>query len=315
MKTSTAGLIAVAVIAIALIGFTQARHSGKPVAQADSPADVVANGKMKTRIAGGVRSSAKPGRPVALPTDLDTIDGRDFVDALPQLEQRARGGDMDAARVLFRRLQECVGYRPESDAEIREAVDQWYEQQLETRKRFPDLSTEFVVTEQKRQQELDRRLASRERCAALTPAQIGRRLDWAQWMVEHGDRHSIIAFAGVGQWEIDANERIRYAEQLARFAELEQAQLDRFVEACDIEVLNRLAFSRSTWTPLFAEDDAQAYQYAWAITLADPSKKANLAYSMSKLEDGKLTADQVAQAKVAGQALYERACRKATGSG
>jgi len=314
MKSSARVFVLVAAIAMAFIGFTQARYSGKPAAQTDSSADVAANGKTKPRVADVVSPRPKPASSVALPADLDTIDGRDFVAALPDLEQRARDGDMDAARLLFRRLQECVGSQPASDAEIREDVDQWYERRRQMQEDFPDQPPELIVTEQKRLEELNRRLALRERCTALTSAQVGRRLDWAQWMVEHGDRSSTIAFAGVGQWEIDAVEHIRYAEQLARFAEIEHAQLDRFVEACDVEVLERLAFSRSIWTPLFAEDDAQAYQFAWAITLADPSRKANLAYSMSQLEDKKLTAEQVAQAKAAGQALYDRACRKATGS-
>jgi hypothetical protein len=104
------------------------------------------------------------------PDELWKLDGEDFLDALPELERRARGGDMDALRVIYRRLTGCVGYQPRTDAQIRARAEEDYARsadiERDARARDPDWELPpGIPSAEERREEHCARASTGERCA------------------------------------------------------------------------------------------------------------------------------------------------------
>ncbi|MEP7043030.1 MAG: hypothetical protein ABI843_08195 [Dokdonella sp.] len=228
---------------------------------------------------------------------------------MPELDQRARGGDAKATRLLFDRLQECVAYQREDDAEIRTRVDASYEQARLMQQKYPHFDIGHPLDDSWRNAEFSRGVDLRERCGALSRGQIVTRFDWAALALSQHDRTMTIALAGIGHLNVVGIERVRYADRLAEIGEREAGELGRLAEAGDLDAMARGALMHAAdFISPVPNDPFQGYVYAYAWTLANGSTE-QMNHLMDGLALGPLSAEQVVRARALGQALYQRCCR------
>lgn len=302
------GIIAVAFVLALALGYRLAQRS-VPVPPPATPV-VVDGGSIRDR-------SSSVARPAAtLPTNIKDLDGRAFIDALPEVERRARNGDATATHLLFERLQTCARFDDRGELKIREQVDGEFQHQLEIQQRIssehPEWKPEpqFVIDEDWHQRVLQQRLAQRERCLALTPDQVEGRFAWVRLALQRHDRGMIVAVSGVGQFSTEGAELVRNADQIAALRELERTELARLVESGDSEAIAGAAYAYSEEGNLLPRDLVQSYAHAYAWSRANAGEDTRgMSTLMSALASRSLTPQQVEQARTEGERLYQHCCR------
>jgi hypothetical protein len=310
-------LVALSLLAVATIGYRRGQHaapraSGPMPAAADMPRP-----NDKVRHENPAPAFARP-HSVALPDQLDDLDGLEFIAAMPELERRARGGDETPTRLLVDRLQGCASYRAEDEADIRQRIDENYQHQLDIQRNFPSPpDARFLITEEWRTKQLKYAFDRRDRCAVLTPKQMGSRFDWAMLGLSRHDRGAILAFSAPGSLSTDNVERVRYSDRIAALADQERVELNRLVEAGDREAMQRAARAYSNQGFGIVDADLQqAYAIAYALSLAEAGEdKMGISRLMQNLASRQLTPQQVDEARALGQALFGRCCQPGTASG
>jgi hypothetical protein len=253
--------------------------------------------------------------PKMLPSNLHELDGKDFIAALPDLQQRARAGDVEATKVLFERLQGCSAYMVRSDTDIRKAVDNQFQRQRDIQRRIRERKPDFpldpawdvggVAYQQALQRDFDRR----DRCTSLTRQQIESRLEVAKLAIQRGDRAMVIALGGIGQFSVEDAELVRHADALIELRAIEIAALDRLIDAGDIDALSRAAYGYSNDSSLLPNDLIQAYTHAYAWLQADSGGDPwGMQRFLDGLVKGGLSAQQIDEARARGEAIYRRCC-------
>jgi hypothetical protein len=252
----------------------------------------------------------------ALPSDLWSLDGEEFVAKIPALEKRARAGNLAAAHVLVSRLQTCSAYRHRDEDDIRRDVDERYAQQLDMQKQIEahgPADPKFRIDEKWRDDLLRTQLDERDRCEALTPADLDRRFDWAALALSHHDRDTTLRLASFGGVSPDANERVREPDRLADLKRQLVAELDRLAESGDAEAMSREAyiFANPTSTVIDVPDPGRGYAIAYALSLASGGNEEAARSSSSTMSWAakSLTPEAIDQARREGEALYDRCCR------
>jgi hypothetical protein len=302
-----AGAIAfvLALVVVAVLGY---RHG-----EAAGTTRIASSAAAKKPIARPLRNAATED---ALPSDLWSLDGSEFVAKMPALEKRARGGDLAATHVLVSRLQTCSTYRHRDEDDIRRDVDAQYEQQLGVQKQIEahgPVDPKFRIDEKWRDDLLRTYLDERDRCEALTPADLDRRVDWASLALARHDRDTTLRLAAFGTLAPDASERVREPDRLADLQRQLVTELDRLVDAGDVEAMSREAylFRNPTSTVIDVPDPVRSYAIGYAMSLAaggndDAAKGA--ASTMSEAAKS-LSPEAVEQARREGEALYARCCQ------
>jgi len=316
MKRSTvavAVLIVVSLLAVAAIGYRPGRQSPRRIDPQPTAASPESAAQALRAKAGSPVSRAVP---AVLPAELDELDGHDFVTAMPELVRRARGGDAGATRLLVSRLQECLSYQAETDEAITQRVDAEYRHQRELQEKYPpsgDLAR-YAWTEETHRSLLKGGFDRRDRCTSLTARQIGSRLEWADLALRRHDRQAVIDFARFGGLVFSGPERVRYADRLGDLATLERTELDRLAGAGDVNALLAGASAYSMQNEsLLSVDPMRAYVYGYAWSLAQNSEaKGGLDPTMAGLA-GRLSPQEVEEARSRGQALHDRCCGNAGG--
>ena len=254
--------------------------------------------------------AASPAPKMALPADIAELDGAEFVAAMPELERRARAGDESATRLLLRRLQDCVVYFPRPEEDVRREIDEQYERQLAIQKQYPSTDPRFVIDEGWRTARLKAASDARERCSRLTSRQIGSRFDWASLALSRHDRDAIVKEVLPQSFFPTDPERFRYADKLIALAQQESIELNRLVEAGDLDAMTSAAniYSREDFGRFGAADLPRAYAIAYAVSLAQDSDHQSQVEQVMKTIGPRLSAQQMDEARRLGQALYDRCC-------
>lgn len=212
---------------------------------------------------------------VALPDDLDTLDGKAFVDAVPALERLARSGREDALRVLFQKLHGCDDYRARSDESIRTFAQERYLHQVEMNKhgtRCPGGADFECAPEAWRDQLILYATEQRDRCALVTPRMLDNRLELARLALARGERSIVLMLATESGFLQKQPERMRNAHQLVALRRGLTEAVQRLVAACDREVMQRAAFGLDRQSPILALDPAAAIAYATAYVASSPDQ-------------------------------------------
>jgi hypothetical protein len=266
--------------------------------------------------------------PRPAPADLTILNGKEFVYAMPSLETLARGGNLEAARVLYQRLRSCVGFEDSPDEAIRERENANYQQQLGISRRIrsehPDRPENPVFSEASMRQTHERALKAafdqRDLCTALTSQQIERYLDWVRFALERHDRQTILDATTPNDIGLRGTERVRNAERLTEIAEIERNELNNLISAGDLTALERAAYAYgSDSTGLLRRDPELAYMYAYALSLIEDTRNdlRQISAMMESLASGRplhppLSAQQIDTARARGLALFQRCCAKGT---
>ena len=171
----------------------------------------------------------------------------------------------------------------------------------------------FRIDEKWRDDLLRTYLDERDRCEALTPADLDRRYDWASLALARHDRDTTLRLASFGSLAPNASERVREPDRLADLQRQLVTELDRLVDAGDVEAMSREAylFRNPTSTVIDVPDPVRSYAIGYAMSLAaggndDAAKGA--ASTMSEAAKS-LSPEAVEQARREGEALYARCCR------
>ncbi|MEO8012322.1 MAG: hypothetical protein ABI650_11805 [Dokdonella sp.] len=212
---------------------------------------------------------------VVLPDDLDTLDGKAFVDAVPALERLARGGRKDALRVLFRNLRGCDDYRPQSDEAIRKSAQERYLHQVEMNKhgtRCPGGADFECAPEAWRDQLILYATEQRERCALVTPRMLDNRLELSRLALARGARSIVLMLATQSDFLQKQPERMRNAHQLLALRRDLTDAVQQLVAACDRQVMQRAAFGLYRQSPILALDPAAAIAYGTAYVASSPDQ-------------------------------------------
>jgi hypothetical protein len=304
MSRALASMAVLVVIAVvAALGFRQgerrwARESGVATAAATfAPPAAVAASR-------GVQPHASARR--ALPDDLATLDGTEFIAAMPELERRAREGDQAAALLLIHRLQECTFRTVQDVDEIRRKVDEEYAHQLDIQKRWPG-DKALVIDEAWHADRLKQELDFRDRCLALTPQALGRRLDVAELALARHERDVVIDLVRGSLFAYDA-ERVRYVDRLSAIADAERAEIGRLVEAGDRQAMEAaaMAYARRNFGVL-EPNRPLAYAIAYALALAGGLEQTRIDWLLHEAGED-LSPDEIEAARTDGKALYARCC-------
>ncbi len=251
---------------------------------------------------------------VALPESLDTLRGADFAAAMPTLERLARGGRADALRVLFRRLDACASHHPETAEEIDAKVDDQYRLAL-SRERIDAATCESRRAEggvcqaaEWRDETLRMARDTGAECAAMSPGQIAARVEWARLAVERGDRAMVTALYGGGHFRMDSIERMRHLDALVPLSRRLREEMDRLVDAGDLDALQRMAFGSMSGGVLVDQDPVAAYAAYLALQRAAPERIASLG-GRNTFGQG-LTPAQLADAHARAESLHARCCAR-----
>jgi hypothetical protein len=271
----------------------------------------------------------EPRSDIAIPvTQLEALDGKRFLAALPDLLARAYNGNVDAMRLVDRRFDSCAAYVVRSDEEMAQVTDREYERQLDIVRQLraahpqqalpPSLDEEALAAQHA--ERLRQATEQNDLCRGLTAAQIETRLVWAQRLVEAGDRDTILGLTR-SENRLQGADRLRNAERLAQLAISEDDALDRLIGTGDLDALERAMRAHDGMNAKVVRRDPQrAYVYAYALSLAagdDQERGRAAAAEMGFLERGggpivALTPAQIEQAGIAGAALFKRCCANLT---
>lgn len=306
-----------------VLGFIAGHSRRNASSEADATRPAVESAKIQRRPNLTAQVNAKIA-PRAVPADLMSLDGKEFVDAMPSLEALARGGKLDAARVLYERLRSCVDFQESSDEEIRSRENARYQQQIELSKRIrrenPDRPVNPMIDEASLRRTYERALKAdfdqHDLCTSLTPQQVDKYLDWAQFALERQDRQTILDATLPGSIGAMGIERVRNAERLLEIADIERNDLNNLIATGDLTALERAAYAyASDSNGLLSRDPELAYVYAYALSLA--GGKGNdlqqITAMMQSLASGQafyppLTAQQIDTARARGLALFQSCC-------
>jgi hypothetical protein len=263
-----------------------------------------------------------------LPADLASLDGKEFVDALPSLEALARGGNLDAARVLYKRLRSCIAFDKSSDEEIRGRENANYQRQVEIsrqiRREYPDRPVNPMFDEASLRREYESALKAdfdqRDLCTSLAPQQVDQYLDWAQFALERQDRKTVLDATIPGNIGVSGIERVRNAERLMEIADIERNDLNNLIATGDRAALERAAYAyASDSNGLLSRDPELAYTYAYTLSLAggNGNDLPQITAMLKSLSSGQgpfppLTAQQIDAARAKGLALFESCCASST---
>jgi hypothetical protein len=292
-------VVLVAIAAIAVSGFQQGRRTTTDESRVEAgPAPLVAPVATKT--------AGTPPPRVALPDTLDSLDGNEFVAAIPELDRRAREGDQAAALLLIHRLQECTFRAVEGVDAIRQRVDAEYERQLAIQKEWPNNGMP-VIDEAWRDDRLKHDMDFRERCLALTPRALGRRLDVAELALARHERDVVVDLVRGSLFAHDA-ERVRYVDRLSAIADAERAEIGRLVEAGDRGAMEAAAeaYGHSGFGVIDA-DQPRAYAIAYALSLTGSVPQFRMDWLLKEAA-GQLSPEQLDAARSDGVALHARCC-------
>lgn len=330
MTPRTAWLgVALVLVAVAALGYRSglggdASIGPAPETEVASPIPAIAAKQDSTADVGRDVDARTGAAPLALPDELWNLDGEAFLSALPELERRARGGDMAALRVIYRRSTDCVGYLPRTDDEIRAHAEENYARSVDierdARARNPDWKLPPGIPTAAEQREHSLRAGSDRRtvCTTLTPADLERRFDWARLALEQHDHRMIIDLGGAGHLQVDTPELVRNAERLIDLQEIERVELDRLVGMGDMDAIARAAISASNqYMPsLTPYDPVRSWALAKVWLLANPgSDKWGMQARMDRLEKEALTSAHMEQARAQADELYARCCASARSVG
>ncbi len=298
-RALVATLALVAIVAIAAFGFRQGERAGARASPVAHAPDTPVSPPVPTK------AVAPPPRR-ALPDTLDSLDGTEFVAAMPELEQRAREGDQKAALLLIHRLQDCTYRAVEDVDEIRKRVDAEYAHQLDVQKKWKG-EMPFVVDETWRANELKKAFDFRDRCLALTPRALGRRLDVAEIALARHERDVVIDLVRGSLFAHDA-ERVRYVDRLDAIADAERTEIGRLVEAGDRDAMEAavMAYGRDNFGVIDA-DRPRAYAIAYALSLAGGVPQHRMDWLL-KTAGERLSPEEIEVARADGASLYARCC-------
>ena len=249
--------------------------------------------------------------------ELQALDGRAFIEALPDLERRARDGEPGVARTLFERLQGCVGFRWHSDAELREPIDEDYRHQRERNRRMqiehPGVTVVppgFPAAEELRDDALQHAFERRDRCSALQARQVDARLEWLRLALRQHDRQALLGVTGPYDLRMTGAELVRHADRLLELREFARTELDRLALGGDTTAMAREAIARAPHDTLWPHDPVQAWAWAWLQRRIDSGDDVlGMEWLMQRLAS-ELTPEQLAQAQVQGEELLRRCCGK-----
>ena len=319
--------IALFLCLVAALGFI-AGHNRRRVsstAHATLPTAVSAKIHRRADLPTQVNAKRAPG---AVPAYLTSLDGKEFVDALPFLETLARGGDLDAARVIYQRLRSCVDFHANSDEEIRSRENLDYQRQIEItrriRREYPDRPVNPPFDEASLTRAHERALKAdfdqRDLCTSLAPQQVDQYLDWAQFALERQDRQMVLDATIPGEISGSGIERVRNAERLMEIADIERNDLNDLIATGDRAALERAAYAfASDSNGILPRDPGLAYMYAYALSLAggNGNDLSQITAMMHSLASGQsyyppLTAQQIDTARARGLALFESCCASRT---
>jgi hypothetical protein len=294
----------VAIGGVAVLAFRQGERAAAHESRVDAPAAPAAAPVAR-------KTAGAPAPRVALPDTLESLDGAEFIAAMPELERRAREGDQPAALVLIHRLQECTNRAIEDVDQIRKRVDDEYAHQLDIQKHWQG-DKAFVIDEAWHANALKRAMDFRERCLALTPQALARRIDVAEWALARHE-HDVVIDLVRGALSSDGAERVRHVDRLSAIADAERAEIARLVEAGDRNAMEAaaLAYGRDNFGVIDA-DPPYAYAIAYALSLAGGIQPFRMDWLLRRAGE-QLSPEQIDAARADGAALYARCC--ASGSG
>lgn len=324
-----AGIIRVVSLFCAALGLGYAlgrARSVPPLARVGkNEASAVSTKEVSSSQAQFVSQIEEPPIPSIDPSDIPHLHGKPFLAALPAIAAQAREGNIEATRLLYQRLGSCRDYKPKSDEKITADAERDYLQSLKWRERFKDQdpNTPFMqalranTAPDAKEHAIQAAKDQRDLCAALTPEQARRYLEWIELAVRQRDRKTILD-ATTSEFSFHGIERVRYAERLADLAEDAKSALGGLVSRGDVEALFRGASAFSGGWSLFPYDGEQAYTYAYALSLirnTENNYASSAAQIMENLSTGQsypaLTPKQIAAAKENGLALFRQCCAKA----
>jgi hypothetical protein len=297
----------VAIAVVIVFGFRQGERASTQTF------DVARNPKPPAAAPAPKPAAAAHAPRMALPDSLDSLDGAEFIAAMPELEQRARDGDQKAALLLIHRLQECTYRAVQGVDEIRAGVDSEYARQLDIQKKWGG-DNAVVIDEAWRANELKKAFDFRDRCLALTAQARGRRLDVAELALARHERDVVLDLVRGSLFAEDA-ERVRYVDRLGAIADAERREIGRLVEAGDREAMDAavVAYSSDNFGVIEA-DWSRAYAIAYALSLAGGLPQFRMEWlqhrvdALLTLPGQDLSPEQVEAARAEGAALYSRCC-------
>jgi hypothetical protein len=196
---------------------------------------------------------------------------------MPELERRARGGDVKATRLLVRRLQGCKDYRPVDETEERQRIDEDYQRQLEIQAQYPKANPTFVIDETWHAARIREMSDKRDLCGTLSSRKIASRFDWAALAVSRGDRETILMLPYGGLFGPSNMERLRHVDALIALSTDELGALQSLAEGGDVKALGALAMLHGH--PDFSifeggGDPMKAYAFAYALSLTGDHDEA-----------------------------------------
>lgn len=327
MSPARIGAILIAALALGFaLGGVRVRtplpRNAEPARSATAPA-----------VSGAAHAAETASTPVSklAPAVSADLDGKEFVRAFPALQALARGGNVEAMRLLYKRLGSCAMFQPKSDEQIRADENVQWQRQIEITRELnaahPDRPIQppfdepslIAARDKAVQQEFDRR----DLCTGLSARQLGSRIDWLQLLLDRRDRASVLDAALAATVNVRSVERVRTAEQLVQLAASERTALDALVAGGDLDAIQRgMNAYRDGEATLLPRDAELAYAYAYALSLVGArlkeSRQQEVSSTMKLLSEGRggnppLTAEQIDKARAAGLALYKRCCAAGAG--
>jgi hypothetical protein len=301
----------IAIASFAFIGFRQGERAQRETAATTAAVATVP----ETNPSAPVHADRKAH---ALPDDLDTLDGIEFIEAIPDLERRAKDGDQKATLLLIHRLQECAGYVVQNVEDIRARVDKEYQRQLDIQQRMPDRNRTLVIDELWHAARLKQDIDKRDRCLALGPRDLKRRLDWAELALSRHERDVTIDLARWGSVRAEGPERVRELDRIGALADGEKREIERLVAAGDVDAMHAAVIAyggeRGDSFGVIEADPTQAYAIAYALSLTGGGDE-KMAVRLLQYIGGRLSAEQIEAAKTRGEAIYAECCNGGSSKG
>lgn len=249
----------------------------------------------------------KRGKPI---WELPYAELHEHVDDLRALADAGWG---QAVFPLVRLVSSCLGNRePRTEREVRDQARSMRQSRLANRSDWPEDEVQRQVAQVDDWLEYHLQYSARRRsaCAAVTPADEGRIMDWFELALEQ--RHPAF-LAGYLRWELlppDDAWVVRHAERLASFnRRFEAAYLDG-VYAAELSMLDLAWRLYATRKVLPEPESFKAYAFNHAADLeARESPGMTRQYMDSyRLEAIGLDPARVDEARAEGERIHDRCC-------
>ena len=230
-----------------------------------------------------------------------------LAEAVQTLREYAEEGDTDAAVELSWRLSYCTERALRESEESEQSLRNLIEEDKDNK----DLDESLRASRAKNvQRQIDEHIQARADCRAL-PAEL--RAGWLDWIDRGAQAGNTAAMRGYARMAIgeyySVGDVLADLDTAIERRDKARAYLDEALQRGDAETLRDLAntYRRSAHPTIYPLDEARAYAYAYAGTLAGIARGNDLEELMEEAARS-LDGRQLADAEAEGRSIYETCC-------